>query len=80
MFHSPLAPSPELQSHAGQLELVAGAGRSGSGSDMRNAKCCVEHAAVEKRLASGIEGPVGDEGGRERRRDLRQRERPHRPA
>jgi len=45
--------------------------RAEDGCNQHHDEDPVEHAAVEQRLAGGIEGPVRDEGGRERRRDQR---------
>ena len=49
-------------------------------SDKHHDEYAIEHSTVEQRLAGSIESPVRDERGRERRRHLRQRERPHRFA
>ena len=54
--------------------------RAEDGCNQHHDEDPVEHAAVEQRLTGGIVGPVRDEGGRERRRDLWQRERPPRSA
>lgn len=54
--------------------------RAEDGREQHHDQDAVEHSAVEQWLASRIERLVRDEDGRERRRDLRQRQRPHRSA